>query len=497
MSCNITCGIPKNCNGQVGGIVGIHYTQWYPDLVFEKDANGVVVRVYRESLDDNNLFWRFIEADNGLANVTETYNVSRAGSILGFHQAANFFLPTTAVPGQNDPSLHLQEFIAMLSAQNNMVIGIETRDNLPLAGYSAKSFVFGNERPAYTAGGNKQTGITYTDNNGYSIELGADSKEPMNEMAYWVMHAQNINLRKLGAVQPDYTWTVDDNWDFEKITSEGGNIQGNKLLVQPGELLTVEATIIMNWNANAFSGSTFLPTWFIDAPGTPALQYVDSLPTGPGTNYIKIKGTYENTSSQVQAVTPVKMSGIPTGVNICDNDGSDLGIPQLNMLTMARTTNSYACAPAPPTTTTTTTAPPPVAYYFHLGIGTYPYTQDLIGGTWYKHDNTIAANFADGFADALANPSYYETIDTIDTPLVDGYRWTYETSMAQNFYWLLIPDAWGIPDLTLEGHLRDVQNPVADVAAAKLATTVNGQPYTLYKLNLLSTIQPVTIEYVV
>ena len=137
-----------------------------------------------------------------------------------------------------------------------------------------------------------------------------------------------------------------------------------------------------------------------------------------------------------------------------------------------------------------------VGYYFHLGIGTYPYTQDLINGTWYKHDDTIAANFADGFADALANPSFYETIDTIPTPLVDGYIMTYETSIAQNFYWLLIPDAWGIPDLTLEGHLRDIQNPVADVAAAKLATTVNGQSYTLYKLNLLSTIQPVTIEYV-
>ena len=74
MSCNITAGIATGCNDQVGGIVGIHYTQWYPDLVFEKDANGVVVRVYRSSNPNANVLWYFIQADNGMGNVTETYN---------------------------------------------------------------------------------------------------------------------------------------------------------------------------------------------------------------------------------------------------------------------------------------------------------------------------------------------------------------------------------------------------------------------------------------
>ena len=148
------------------------------------------------------------------------------------------------------------------------------------------------------------------------------------------------------------------------------------------------------------------------------------------------------------------------------------------------------------TTLATTTPPSEEGYFFHLGNGGYPYTQDLIGGTWYKQDNSVAADFADGFADALANLSSYETIATISNPLADGFQMIYPTSVAQNFYWLLVPDSWGTPDLTAVAKLADTNNMIPDVASAKLTTSVNGNPYTLYKLNLLSTTQGVTIQYV-
>ena len=145
-------------------------------------------------------------------------------------------------------------------------------------------------------------------------------------------------------------------------------------------------------------------------------------------------------------------------------------------------------------TGTTTTAAPELAYFFHLGNGTYPYAQDLIGGTWYKADNSVAADFAEGFADALANPSSYETINSVSS-ISSGDQFVFPTSQATNYYWLLIPDSYGIPDLTGVARLADTQNNINDVAAQVLATTVNGQPYKLYRINLLPTQTGVTIQY--
>ena len=184
---------------------------------------------------------------------------------------------------------------------------------------------------------------------------------------------------------------------------------------------------------------------------------------------------------------------IPSGYN---NAGGvlDCIINATGTTTTTSTTTSTTTTST--TTTTTTIAPLSTGFYFHLGNGGYPYTQDLINGTWYKQNNSVAVDFADGFADALANSSSYETVSLITAPLVDGSQWTYPTSVAQNFYWLLIPDSWNIPDLTVTSKLADTQNNIPDVASAKLATTVYGEPYTLYKINLLSTTQGVTIKYV-
>ena len=146
------------------------------------------------------------------------------------------------------------------------------------------------------------------------------------------------------------------------------------------------------------------------------------------------------------------------------------------------------------TTTSTTTAAPELAYFFHLGGGGYPYTQDLIGGTWYKADNSVAADFAEGFADALANPSSYEIIASVSS-ISNGDQFIFPASIAQNFYWLLIPDSYGIPDLTGVARLADTQNNINDVAAQVHVTTVNGQPYKLYRINLLAAANGVTIQY--
>jgi len=338
MSCEITSGITTGCNDQVGGIVGIHYFQWYPDLVVEKDANGVITRIYRASNPTANINWKFIQADNGMGSVTETYNVGGTGSILGFHQSASFFIPETATPSANDPTQKLNEFVQMLAAQNNLVIGIETGDNAPMQSYSKKCFVFGLERPAYCASGSKETGVVYGDNNGYNLELAADSKAPMQEIAYMAMHNTSLDCPVQGGA-PDFT--TGNYFNLQQLVQfEGGNIRDltgagqvyPELYVMPGELLTVEAVISMDWGPAAFSGNTFLPEWEISYTGQ-SLNYVGTLPTAPGIAQVVVKGTYENTTSSVQGLIPIKLVA-PQGVNI---SGSGM-VPIARFLTITRST---------------------------------------------------------------------------------------------------------------------------------------------------------------
>ena len=341
MSCNITAGISTGCNDQVGGIVGIHYFTWTSNLVVEKDANGVITRVWRGT-PFSNISWQFIDCSNATGSVTETYNVNSNGSILGFHQSAQFFMPTTANPLGSS----LYDFIQDIAIQNNLVIGIETGDNAPLRGYSKKCFVFGLERPAYCVGGSKETGITYNDNNGYTIELGADSKEPMQEIAYMAMHSWNLRFEKQlpSPGSTDASWTDGNFFNLEPLVRyEGGNIRNlfgtdevyPEIYVQPGETLTISGYIGIDWSANAFSGTTFLPEWEIGSTGVP-LTYDTSvfpLPTAPGFAAVYIKGAYTNNSGNIEGLVPVKMV-TPTGVDI--SGGADM--PTFFCHTITRTT---------------------------------------------------------------------------------------------------------------------------------------------------------------
>lgn len=350
MSCNITSGIAKGCNDQVGGISGIHYRQWYDDLVFEKDANGVVIRVYRESNPNVNLLWYWVEADNGLGNLTETYNVGGTGNILGFNQSLNFFIPTTAEPSINNPTQSLENWVKTQAAQNNMLIGIETDHHQTIRGYAGKAFVMGQQRPAFTNSGNKQTGVAYGDNNGYTIEWMADSKEPMNELAYMAMHSYNLTVQKqTPASNPnDPTWTDGNFFNLEPLVKyEGGNIRQlfpggphPEIYVMPGELLTIEAQITMEWNPNAFLGTTFLPEWEMIGDGSHPLTYTNlanyPLPTAPGVATVQVKGTYENLTNDIRGIIPIKLAQPSGGIGISGWITSPM--PYAKFLTITRTT---------------------------------------------------------------------------------------------------------------------------------------------------------------
>lgn len=166
------------------------------------------------------------------------------------------------------------------------------------------------------------------------------------------------------------------------------------------------------------------------------------------------------------------------------------------------TTTSTTTTTTSTTTTTTTTAAPEPLYWFHLGSGVgandYPFQQNLITGSpQYLSDNTTSTStpeFEAVFADALANPSSYQTINS-RTTIADGDQFTFGTSNAANFYWLLIPDSMGVPDLTQNARLASISNNVNDVAAQVMPMNVNGQPYKLYRVNIAAATSEVTIQY--
>jgi hypothetical protein len=155
----------------------------------------------------------------------------------------------------------------------------------------------------------------------------------------------------------------------------------------------------------------------------------------------------------------------------------------------------------PPTSTpvpdpTSTPVPDSPGYAFHLGNGGYPYAQDLINeGPLYKSDNSEAVDFADLFTDMQSNPGSYESVVTIPS-LMNGIQIEYAQSSAQNYYWLLLPESMGIPDLTQEAKLADTQNMTPDVAGDKLITVIDGVPAVLYRINLQPSTEPVTIQYI-
>ena len=121
--------------------------------------------------------------------------------------------------------------------------------------------------------------------------------------------------------------------------------------------------------------------------------------------------------------------------------------------------------------------------FFHLGAGGYPYNQDLLSGPQYLSDNSESTSnpvFEAVFADMLANPGSYEPVG--DVTLNGGATWTYAESAASNYYWLAVPAAANIPDLTQNALIADAESQIPQNAAKKLVFSYGGQNWALYQL---------------
>ena len=134
-------------------------------------------------------------------------------------------------------------------------------------------------------------------------------------------------------------------------------------------------------------------------------------------------------------------------------------------------------------------------YYFHLGANQYPWGRDLINDQLFKADDSVAANYGESFEDMLANPDSYEPVGELPE-LVNGTTFTMPASITANFYWIAIPVSAGIPDLTVTPKI-EISGAPADICSDKLNfVRDNGEEYTLYKLNAVSTAGSIGIKYV-
>ena len=143
MSCsNITQGISKGCNNNLGGIKNIYISEQTITGYVLQYTTGIVVR-----FDPSNATWLTIEADQGTGNFLETYEINQMGGIIAFKQSVTFQI--------NDLSAYNQQRIQELAESTNLGCVVEMNNG--------KFFTVGIERGAYLETGSTGSGTAYGD----------------------------------------------------------------------------------------------------------------------------------------------------------------------------------------------------------------------------------------------------------------------------------------------------------------------------------------------
>ena len=144
-------------------------------------------------------------------------------------------------------------------------------------------------------------------------------------------------------------------------------------------------------------------------------------------------------------------------------------------------------------------------YWIHWGNGAFPYAQDLEGSGPFYYEATGGvggpgvgeeSSIQPILQDMIDNPSQWTVFVPGDsqTTMQVGDTFSFPAAAAGSFYYLVIPDSYGIPDLTQVNKISENGGP-AGAAASKLSLTLNGNPYTMYKLTAAASTATLTAEY--
>lgn len=151
-------------------------------------------------------------------------------------------------------------------------------------------------------------------------------------------------------------------------------------------------------------------------------------------------------------------------------------------------------------------APLESMYWIHWGNGAFPYAQDLEGSGPFYYEATGGvggpgvgeeSSIEPILENMINNPSEWTVWVPSDSQssMQINDTFTFPTAAAGSFYYLIIPDSYGIPDLTQVNKLSENGGP-AGAAASKLSLTLNGNTYTMYKLAAAASTAGLTVQYV-
>ena len=156
----------------------------------------------------------------------------------------------------------------------------------------------------------------------------------------------------------------------------------------------------------------------------------------------------------------------------------------------------------PCTDTADGTAPAEPMYWMHLGETPFPYNKYLMGsGPFYyeaTNGTTSETDFAPIFEDMINNPGDWTVSPGSwgsQQTLSSGDTFNFPAGTGSNYYYFLIPDSFGTPDLTVVAKLSAGGGPNDIAAAKKTGMTINGIAYTMYRVSGQDSQLPLSVQY--
>ena len=280
---------------------------------------------------------------------------------------------------------------------------------------------------------------------------------------------------------------IDYNNGTLTVSAAGGNAPYQFLLKQDGAafvyggvnftnpITSMDGTVTFG-DAGDLSGDAGLPS------GTYTCKITDA-------NGCEIE-TGDLVVGQQEEVTTTTTTEAPTTTTTTE-------APTTTTTTEAPTTTTTTAAP----TTTTTTAAPESMYWLHWGNGAFPYAQDLEGAGPFYYEATSGATSETSIQPILQNmidsPSEWTVFIPTDsqTSITVGDTFNFPTAAQGSYYYLVIPDSYGVPDLTTNNKLSVGGGP-AGTANSSTQLTLNGNAYTMYRIDAAPSVNALSVQYV-
>ena len=170
MACALTTGFTLPCRDAVGGVKNIYLIE-LENIDSYTESSGTVTAITKVS---GKVFRKYV-MENDVANFNETFTTNRQNGTVYYAQVLQMVINKLRAAVRNE---------IKLLAQNRLVAVVETMDG--------SNWLLGKERGLMLSTGTAASGTAMADRSGYSIDLSADEKEPMYEVASGVISGLTI-----------------------------------------------------------------------------------------------------------------------------------------------------------------------------------------------------------------------------------------------------------------------------------------------------------------